>query len=236
MFDSIGMVDEAYKDGSGSEHGIYQAYKLALYLYALQATGSYYYGEESNFFRSQGPHGGFHTGYDQQGTYAGTQENVETSSIAMIAISNLSTTSHFPIPFFSIPPWIIYLYAGLAAAAVAGGRHFSVHRAEKTLTTFPEITSPNHNPEERTRVLEHNGFFCQVSEVRISSNNPGPGPSSCSQHNRVGHPPAFHPLLSLKVELTRYPCKLLFEGHDTSPSLDEVVLGPKLPVQSLVLL
>ncbi len=51
-----------------SEHAIYQAYKLALDLYALQATGTYYYGEEENLFRLQGPDGGFHTGYDQQGT------------------------------------------------------------------------------------------------------------------------------------------------------------------------
>jgi len=119
MFDSIGMVDEAYKDGSGSEHGIYQAYKLALYLYALQATGTYYYGEEQNLFRSQGPDGGFHAGYDQTGTYAGSQENAETTSIAMIAISGLSTTSPFVFSFFSIPPWIIYLYTGLAAIAIA---------------------------------------------------------------------------------------------------------------------
>jgi hypothetical protein len=31
MFDGRGLVDESYKDGSGSEHGIYQTYKLALY-------------------------------------------------------------------------------------------------------------------------------------------------------------------------------------------------------------
>jgi len=39
----------------------------------------------------------------------------------MIAISSLSTTSpfQFPFPIFSIPPWIIYLYTGLATAAVA---------------------------------------------------------------------------------------------------------------------
>jgi hypothetical protein len=36
MFDGRGLVDEVYKDGSSSEHGIYQAYKLALYLYSLQ--------------------------------------------------------------------------------------------------------------------------------------------------------------------------------------------------------
>ncbi len=114
-----GLAEEPYKDGSGSEHGIYRTYKLALYLYALQATGTYYYEEEGNLLRSQGPDGGFHTGYDQIGTYAGTRENAEITSIAIIAISSLSTTSPFALPFFSIPPWIIYLYTGLAAAAVA---------------------------------------------------------------------------------------------------------------------
>ena len=54
MYDARGLVDEAYKDGSGSEHGIYQTYKLALYLYALQATGTYYYGKEDNLFRLGG--------------------------------------------------------------------------------------------------------------------------------------------------------------------------------------
>ncbi len=52
MFGGRGLVDEPYKDGSGSEHGIYQTYKLALYLCALQATGTYCYGEEDNLFRS----------------------------------------------------------------------------------------------------------------------------------------------------------------------------------------
>ena len=118
MLDGRGLVDEPYKDGTVSEHGIYQTYKLALYLYALQKTGTYYFGEEDNLFRLQGPDGGFHTGYDQTGTYAGTQENAETTSIAMIAIASLSTTSPFPFPFFSIPSWIIYLFTGLTVAAV----------------------------------------------------------------------------------------------------------------------
>jgi len=59
------LVDDAYKRGSSSEHGICQAYKLALYQYALQKPGAYHYGEEENLFRSQGPDGGFHTAYDQ---------------------------------------------------------------------------------------------------------------------------------------------------------------------------
>ena len=49
------VVDEVYEDGFGSEHGIYQTYKLALYLYALQATGIYSYGSEENVFRLLSP-------------------------------------------------------------------------------------------------------------------------------------------------------------------------------------
>src|SRR5437867_815336 len=114
MFDGRGMVDEAYKDGLAMEHGIYQSYKLALYIYAQQKiSGTYFYGEE-NLFRLQGPDGGFHTGYDQIGTYAGTRENAETTSIAMIATSNLSTTNPFSFPLFSIPSWVIYLFAAWA--------------------------------------------------------------------------------------------------------------------------
>ena len=33
MLDGRGLVDEPYKDGTGSEHGIYQTYKLALSLF-----------------------------------------------------------------------------------------------------------------------------------------------------------------------------------------------------------
>jgi hypothetical protein len=116
-FDGKGLVDEAYKDGS--ERGRYQTYKLALYLYALQATGIYCYGEEATLFRSQGPDGGFHTGYDQAGTYTGTAENAETTSIVIIAVSGLSMSNPCSFPFCHIPPWIIYLYIGLAVAAIS---------------------------------------------------------------------------------------------------------------------
>jgi len=70
-FDGTGLVGEAYKDGSGGEHGIYQTYKLALYLYALQNTGTNHYGEEKNSLGSQDPDDGFQTSHDQGRTYAG---------------------------------------------------------------------------------------------------------------------------------------------------------------------
>ena len=60
---------------------------LPLYLYALQKMGRYYYGEEENLFRLQGPDGRFDTGYDLTEEYAGAIENAETTSIVMIAIS-----------------------------------------------------------------------------------------------------------------------------------------------------
>jgi hypothetical protein len=120
MFDGHGMVDEPYKDGTGLEHGIYETYKLALYLYALQTTSAYYFGEQDILLRSQGLDGGFHTGYDQQGTYAGTQENAETTSTAMIGMANLSSPTPFPrLPLLSIPSWIVFLFTGIAVAAVA---------------------------------------------------------------------------------------------------------------------
>jgi hypothetical protein len=120
MWDGTGIVDEAYKDGTAGEHGVYQTFKLALYYLALHnITGSYYTypGELDLLLRMQGPDGGFHTGYDKAGTYAGTQENAETTSIAIIALHTLSSPTTI-FPSFSIPPVIIYTVIGVA---VAGG-------------------------------------------------------------------------------------------------------------------
>lgn len=113
MYDGRGMADEAYKGGPFIQSGLYQTYKLALYIYALQkVSGSYFYGDEGSLLRSQGPDGGFHTGYDQSGTYAGTQENAETTSIAIIAMSGQSTNTPFPFPILSISSWAIYFIIG----------------------------------------------------------------------------------------------------------------------------
>ena len=117
MFDGRGMVDEPYKDGSGSEHGVYQTYKLALYIYALEKISSpHYFRLEQTLLRSQGLDGGFHTGYDQAGTYVGTQENAETTSIVVIALSNLSPRCNHP--FLRVPSSVILLFTGLAVAGV----------------------------------------------------------------------------------------------------------------------
>lgn len=86
MYDGHGMVDEPHKDGTGSEHGIYQTYKLALYIYAQEKFGKGSTSQElETLLRMQGLDGGSHTGYDQNGTYAGTVENAETTSTVIIA-------------------------------------------------------------------------------------------------------------------------------------------------------
>ena len=49
------------------------------------------------------------------GTYAGTLENAETTSIVILALNSTSTFRLFPI----LPPWIVYVFIGFAAAAGA---------------------------------------------------------------------------------------------------------------------
>ncbi len=113
MFDNKGMADEPYKDGNPSEHGIYQTLKTALYLYTIHLqTHPTPAGLEATLLRTQGPDGGFHTGYDQAGTYAGTLENTETTSIVIIALSSITTPPAFPA-------WILITGIAILVAGAA---------------------------------------------------------------------------------------------------------------------
>ena len=85
MWTGAGIADEPYK-----QSGIYQTYKTALYAYALTklsipvpATVT------ATLLRMQGPDGGFHTGYATNLTYAVTDENAETTSIAILALNTV---------------------------------------------------------------------------------------------------------------------------------------------------
>src|SRR3989441_9974430 len=83
MWTGTGIADEPYK-----QSGIYQTYKTALYAYALtQSSIPVPATVTAALLRMQGPDGGFHTGYGTNMTYAGTDENAETTSIAIIALS-----------------------------------------------------------------------------------------------------------------------------------------------------
>lgn len=120
MYDGRGLVDEPYKLSLFyPEHGVYQTYKLALYLYTSHNISSaFFYNDADPLLRMQGPDGGFHTGYDSAGTYSGTQENTETTAIAIITLNSLNNT-FTPFPLFpSIPSWTIY---AVIAAVAAGG-------------------------------------------------------------------------------------------------------------------
>src|SRR5712691_11863624 len=90
MYDGKGIADDVYRYGTGGERGTYQTFKTALYLLALVKTGQHIpAGLEEALFSKQGSDGGFHTGYDSNGNYAGTLENVETTSIVMLALTSL---------------------------------------------------------------------------------------------------------------------------------------------------
>ena len=83
MWTGTGIADEPYK-----QLGIYQTYKTALYAYALTLQSIHVPATvTAALLRMQGPDGGFHTGYATNLTYAGTDENAETTSIAILALN-----------------------------------------------------------------------------------------------------------------------------------------------------
>ena len=85
MFDGTGMNDSVFQ--AGNQAGQYQTYKLALYIYASKVLG-YPVNEttEADMLRMQGASGGFPTGYDSNFSNDGTNTNVETTSLAILAL------------------------------------------------------------------------------------------------------------------------------------------------------
>src|SRR2546425_6899568 len=91
MWTGTGIADEPYKE-SGVQSGIYQTYKTALYAYSLtQQSIPVPSTVTSALLRMQGPDGGLHTGYANNMTYAGTDENAETTSITILALNTVHT-------------------------------------------------------------------------------------------------------------------------------------------------
>jgi hypothetical protein len=108
-YDGIGFKDLAFK-------GIYQTYKLALYIYAAKILGQNYPPEvESTLLNMQAKNGGFYTGYDAEYTNAGTLTNVETTSLTILALSFPSSGSS-QLDYFQI--WQGFLVISLVLAAV----------------------------------------------------------------------------------------------------------------------
>ncbi len=88
----------------------------------------------------QGPDGGFHTGYDKNGIYAGTQENAETTSIAIITLYTSEQTLWFPFAFLQLPFWITYFYVdAIAASATAVGLVLWFEGKKETAFNYPGL-------------------------------------------------------------------------------------------------
>ncbi len=90
MYDGHGIRDYVFRNSTKpEEHGIYQTFKDALFMLALAKTSQNIpAGLLSTVESMQGVDGGFYTGYDVNGNYSMTQENVETTSIAMFAMAS----------------------------------------------------------------------------------------------------------------------------------------------------
>jgi hypothetical protein len=81
MYNGIGMNDSAFR-------GTYQTYKLALYIYSAEFLDQNYSASaETTLLKMQGSNGGFYTGYNACDSTAGTLTNVETTSLAILALS-----------------------------------------------------------------------------------------------------------------------------------------------------
>ncbi len=84
MFDGTGLRDMPF-----NKTGQYQAYKLALFVYASAVLG-----QQANttalsvLLSMQANSGGFYTGYDADRSYAGTLTNTETTSLALLALTS----------------------------------------------------------------------------------------------------------------------------------------------------
>ncbi len=141
MWDGKGMVDEPFKNGLG----VYQTYKDALYLLVLtRLSMAIPTGLADVILRMQGPDGGFHTGYSSTLTYAGTDENAETTSIAIMALSEQR-----PIP--SLNPLFLGIVLGggiliLLALVALRRRSTKAKFTTPTSPTSPETSTPIAGP------------------------------------------------------------------------------------------
>ena len=84
MFDGVGFRDLPY-----NQTGQYQTYKLALYIYTSAILRQpFFEAALSALLAMQAQSGGFYTGYDASKSNDGTLTNTETTSLAILALSN----------------------------------------------------------------------------------------------------------------------------------------------------
>jgi len=85
-YNGVGFNDTAFREGQSQ--GIYQTYKLALYIYVAELLGQKVpLSALTSLLQMQAPGGGFYTGYYPDLSHGSTNTNTETTSLAILALS-----------------------------------------------------------------------------------------------------------------------------------------------------
>ena len=85
MFNGKGINDTAFRNGT--QIGEYQTFKLALYIYVSRVLQQQYAQDiRTILLNMQANSGGFYTGYDENFSSNGTNTNVETTCLAILAL------------------------------------------------------------------------------------------------------------------------------------------------------
>ena len=89
MYDGIGFNDTAFQQGSAG--GVYQTYKLALYIYVANELGEQVPSSVfTNLMRMQNTDsGGFCTGYLSNFSNDNTSTNTETTCLAILELESV---------------------------------------------------------------------------------------------------------------------------------------------------
>jgi len=135
MWEANGLVDDAFKNGTNGEKGVYQTFKDALYLLVLLKTGPTMPANlEEKILNMQRSDGGFNTGYYPNGTYAGRSENTETTSIVILVLGALLPPHWwetywylFLIPILAAPILLFLLLHYKPRRRKAGLRTIAIH-------------------------------------------------------------------------------------------------------------
>ncbi|MCM8803231.1 MAG: hypothetical protein NC827_08000 [Candidatus Omnitrophica bacterium] len=124
MFDGVGINDLPYREGEAK--GIYQTYKLGLYVAACKVLGKNIPNVVVERIRSlQAPNGGFFTGYYANGTIpSGVVTNTETTAIIVYAFSPQIIERFFTpqtsSSFFNFIYVILFLFLVAAVIIIIG--------------------------------------------------------------------------------------------------------------------
>jgi hypothetical protein len=122
MYNGVGMNDSAFQKGTQKDQ--YQTYKLALYLYASKTLGVQFPDNvETNMLRMQSGNGGFYTGYDKNFLNNGTDTNVETTSLAILALLPAHSSPMFPAFAVAVSAVIVIALTGILVKLRSKIRH-----------------------------------------------------------------------------------------------------------------